>query len=166
MNKTMKTNLVTWRAPLALVAASVVLFAAPAASAQQQAEGQRIFGTICNACHTIGEGVKVGPDLKDVTVRRDRAWLKRFISDPAAVRGSGDPIAKSNAETYKTQMPNLGLKATDVDAVIAFLGQGQAAPAETPPQYLPTLGIGAVLLIALTAIGLIAGTKKVDEVKT
>lgn len=149
------------RCALALLAASMVLCATRVASAEP--EGQKIFGTVCAACHTLGEGPKVGPDLKDVTVRRDAAWLTRFISDPASVRASGDPIAKANVDKYKTQMPNLGLTRKDVDAVVAFLGQGSAATvAGTPPQYLPSLGIGAALLAALTAIGLVAGNKKVE----
>ena len=34
---------------------------------------------ICNACHSIGEGKKIGPDLKGVTERREEAWLIKFI---------------------------------------------------------------------------------------
>lgn len=150
-----------WLSPL--LAASLVTFTTGAALAQSPAEGQKVFGTICTACHSIGEGTKVGPDLKGVTTRRDPAWLARFIKDPAAVRASGDPIAKSNLDTYKTMMPNLGLKDADVAAVVAFLGQGQPGQAAgTPPQYLPSLGIGAAIVIGLTAVGLMAGKKNVE----
>jgi len=153
---------------LAVLAASLVTLGAGAAMAQSPAaaEGQRIFGTICTACHTMGEGVKVGPDLKEVATRRDAEWLKRFIKDPAAVRATGDAVAKANLDTFKTPMPNLGLKDADVDAVVAFLGQGRTAEAGMPPQYLPSLGIGAALLVALTVIGLSAGNKRVDEVQS
>jgi cytochrome c2 len=146
----------------------VAMFAARTAAAEAQpAEGQRIFSTVCNACHTIGQGVKVGPDLKGVTSRRDPAWIKRQILDPAALRASGDPISKENVTASKgVQMPNLGLKESDADNLIAFLGQGESAPPpQTPPAYLPTLGIGVLLLVALTAASLIAGSKKDVEVK-
>jgi mono/diheme cytochrome c family protein len=50
--------------------------------------GKRLFETVCIACHTIGGGVRIGPDLQGVTERRDRAWLVRFISDPERVIGA------------------------------------------------------------------------------
>jgi len=52
------------------------------------------FKQSCSSCHTIGGGRLTGPDLKDVTQRKDRAWLVRFISDPARMMASGDPYAK------------------------------------------------------------------------
>jgi len=51
------------------------------------------FKANCVSCHTIGGGRLVGPDLKDVTERKDRAWLARFISDPLGVIDSGDAYA-------------------------------------------------------------------------
>jgi len=45
------------------------------------------------SCHTIGGGRLVGPDLKGVTERQDRAWLARFIVDPQTVLASGDAYA-------------------------------------------------------------------------
>jgi len=47
----------------------------------------------CTACHTIGGGKLVGPDLKNVTDRRDREWLVNFIMNPQAVIDSGDEYA-------------------------------------------------------------------------
>lgn len=38
----------------------------------------------CAACHSIGAGRVVGPDLKDVTQRASRAWLLEFIRNPEA----------------------------------------------------------------------------------
>ena len=51
------------------------------------------FKTNCASCHTIGGGRLTGPDLKNVEERKDRAWLIRFVQDPAAVIKSGDPYA-------------------------------------------------------------------------
>ncbi len=45
-------------------------------------KGQYIFATHCAACHTVGHGVKIGPDLQGVTNTRDRAWLLHFIQKP------------------------------------------------------------------------------------
>src|SRR5215467_15602236 len=40
-----------------------------------QQPGQAMFKKICAPCHTIGVGDRVGPDLRGVTQRRERAWL-------------------------------------------------------------------------------------------
>ena len=51
------------------------------------------FKQNCTSCHTIGGGRLVGPDLKNVEARRDRAWLAAFILDPQKVIDSGDAYA-------------------------------------------------------------------------
>jgi hypothetical protein len=55
----------------------------PAAAAPASArEGEQIFVEKCTACHTIGKGRLVGPDLSGVTTRREESWHKR---DPPPV---------------------------------------------------------------------------------
>lgn len=51
------------------------------------------FKQSCTSCHTIGGGRLTGPDLQNVTQRKDRAWLARFIVDPVLVLDSGDAYA-------------------------------------------------------------------------
>ncbi|MHC4958236.1 MAG: c-type cytochrome [Planctomycetota bacterium] len=63
---------------------------AGAAAAQSPAAD---FKQNCSSCHTIGGGTLTGPDLKDVSQRKDRAWLVKFVTDPAGVLASGDPYA-------------------------------------------------------------------------
>lgn len=62
-----------------------------AVSAQDAAQ---FFRVNCYSCHTIGGGRVTGPDLKDVTKRKDRAWLVNFILNPKEVIDSGDPYAQ------------------------------------------------------------------------
>ena len=84
--------------------------------------GQRLFASKCSACHTVGQGDGVGPDLAGVTARRGRAWLARYISEPDAVLASGDPIAETLFQKYsKIRMPNLKLGSSDVNDLILFL---------------------------------------------
>ena len=59
-------------------------------SAQQPTD---FFQQNCISCHTIGGGRLTGPDLKDVTKQKDRAWLEHFIQNPKSVIDSGDPFA-------------------------------------------------------------------------
>jgi protein SCO1/2 len=92
-------------------------------------KGQYLFSTRCVACHTVGQGDRVGPDLASVTRLRDRAWLARYISAPDRLLAEGDPIARALYEKYgKVTMPNLRLPKEDVDALIEFLEAQGAAP--------------------------------------
>ena len=80
----------------------------PAARHAWAADPATDFKQNCSSCHTIGGGALTGPDLKDVEKRKDRAWLIRFIVDPAAVLDSGDTYANNLLlESRNVRMPNL-----------------------------------------------------------
>jgi protein SCO1 len=84
--------------------------------------GEYLFGSRCSACHSIGQGDKLGPDLADVTQRRSRAWLARYLAEPDKVLAERDPIALALSEKYKsTRMPNLRLGSADVAAILRYL---------------------------------------------
>jgi len=68
----------------------LVLLSAAVSAAQETAD---YFRQNCMSCHTIGGGRLTGPDLKNVTQRKDRAWLVRFMLDPKGMIESGDPYA-------------------------------------------------------------------------
>jgi len=71
------------------------------------AEAKKIFTQRCMACHTFGKGAKVGPDLKGVTERRQRAWLLKFIRSSQTVIKSGDPTATGLFQQFgQQQMPD------------------------------------------------------------
>ncbi len=107
---------------------------------QGGADGETIFQTKCVACHTIGKGKLVGPDLQDVTAQREAQWLKAFIADPNKLFEANDPTAQQLLSEYNNvKMPALGLTAAEVDALVAFLAGagpsagGAAARAEPSP---------------------------------
>ena len=84
--------------------------------------GQALFRKICAPCHTIGVGDRVGPDLRGVTTRRERAWLSAYIQNPARLRAARDPAALGLAEKYPTvRMPTLGVAQNDAADLIAYL---------------------------------------------
>ncbi|HKG60456.1 MAG TPA: SCO family protein [Pyrinomonadaceae bacterium] len=84
--------------------------------------GQYLFATRCAACHTIGNGDKLGPDLLGVTNVRDRAWLARMIVDSNKMIEEKDPIATALFKKYKEiRMPPLGLPEADVNMLIDYL---------------------------------------------
>src|SRR5262245_42234325 len=101
------------------VAAALTLPARPASAT----DAKKIFNQRCTACHTFGKGVKVGPDLKGVTVRRQRPWLLKFVRSSQRVIASGDPVANELYRTYKRQrMPDwTDLSPQDVNAIMDWL---------------------------------------------
>jgi protein SCO1/2 len=89
-----------------------------------------IFGSRCAACHTIGKGPGVGPDLQGVTERRERAWLARYIAKPDVVLAEGDPIATDLFQKYRSvRMPNLELSSGEVSDLIDWIGEESKANA-------------------------------------
>ena len=84
---------------------------------QEAVAGKAIFDQRCAACHTIGGGTLVGPDLAGATERRDTAWLHSWITDPAAFA----EVDADAAAIFTGGMPALGLPSTEVDDVITYL---------------------------------------------
>jgi protein SCO1 len=84
--------------------------------------GQYLFATRCAACHSIGHGPSVGPDLQGVTTVRNRAWLSRFLTMPDQMLAEKDPIATALYKQYnEVQMPNLHLNEGEVNAILGYL---------------------------------------------
>ncbi len=150
-----------------LLVAAIWVFAATNVGAQGEGEGrvlqgEEVFGKTCTVCHTIGGGVRVGPDLQGVAERREESWLKVHIQSPSVHRAQNDPIAMANLEEFPMPMPDLGLTEQQVEAVIVYLKTTEIGPIARPAQYIPTLAIGLLAILGLTLIGLIAGTKRVE----
>lgn len=84
--------------------------------------GESLFAKACAACHNIGDGDKVGPDLVGLSERRDRAWLQEFLLQPEVVLATGDPIAMQlDARFPNARMPNLGLSMSDIEDLLAYI---------------------------------------------
>jgi len=154
-----------WRL-LGLTALMTVICLGPIQSSQAAQSGEQVFQSLCTACHTIGKGKLVGPDLAGVTSRREASWLVRQIQEPDSLIAENDPIAMQLLqEANGVPMVRLGLTDAQVSAVVSYLQsiEQQAVVASgLPSQYVPTVIISVVLLIVLTLIGLIVGRKKVE----
>jgi len=92
--------------------------------------GQDLFQNRCASCHTLGKGYLLGPDLKTVTLRRERFWLFRYIGAPDKMRANKDPIAEELTKSNTLVMPNLGLDETQVSELIAYLESRSGQKAE------------------------------------
>lgn len=90
----------------------------------QTAEAEKNF-TVCKACHTIGGGKLIGPDLKGVTERRDEAWLIKFIQNSQEMVTAGDPIAvQVFEENNKIPMPPNVLTDEQVKDILLYIDNG------------------------------------------
>lgn len=121
----MPPDLVRKHRSAAVIAAALIVTVAGQvrAAAETAPKGESIFQQKCAACHTIGGGNTVGPDLKDVITREDRDWLKRFISAPDRMLASGDPRAERLLKEFNNiPMPNLQLTGEEIDSVLEYLG--------------------------------------------
>lgn len=110
---------------------------APALASAQVQVASAYFQQNCAACHTVGGGALVGPDLKGVTERRDREWIVRFILDPQGVVNTGDPTAKAlvSAAGGLVMPKPAGITRPTAEALIDLIsGQaGQVAPSLAGP---------------------------------
>ena len=118
---------------------AILLLAAPAAAGQDTA---KFFEDNCASCHEIGGPPGDAPDLKDVTKRRDRAWLVRFILHPEET-AEHDRLARDLLKQYDDVMPDTEDATPEtIEALLDYIdlksgspGQ-QAVSAPAPP--LPT----------------------------
>jgi protein SCO1/2 len=84
--------------------------------------GQYLFTKKCGACHTVGQGDKIGPDLAGVTDSRNRDWLMRKIQHPEQLLAEKDAITMALAEKYgNVNMPNLRVSDDDANYMIGYL---------------------------------------------
>lgn len=144
----------------------MVILLAPIDHGNAQESGQQIFESLCTACHTIGKGKLIGPDLAGVTSRREEGWLKRQILEPQVLLAENDPIAMQLlVEANNIPMVPLGLSDADAIAVIAYMKSTEQQAdviIGLPSQYMPTVLISIFVLIGLTLIGIRVGIKEVD----
>jgi protein SCO1 len=90
--------------------------------------GRYLFGRDCAACHTIGQGDKIGPDLVGVTNTRDPKWLARIIQNPDRLLEEKDPLATALLKKYNNvRMPNIWISDDELNLLINYLQSATAA---------------------------------------
>jgi nitrite reductase (NO-forming) len=83
-------------------------------------KGKQDFESRCLACHSLGDGDRLGPDLLGATKRRSVAWLTRFLKEPEVMLAE-DPDAKAMLEKYGVPMPNQNLTDTEIRQFLRYL---------------------------------------------
>ncbi len=104
----------------------------PPVAVDRAAAGEVLFGRMCVACHTVGGGPRIGPDLAGVTKRRDDAWLRKWMKDPIGMTQS-DPIAKEMLAKWKNvQMPPQPLSPSELEDMLAYLATPPEVASDSP----------------------------------
>ena len=95
----------------------------------EAALGKLNFESKCVACHSVGQGRKLGPDMVGVTKRRTEEWLTRWLRSPDKMLES-DPDAKAMLTEYTTPpMPNQTLSDTEIRQYSRYFKRADAQPA-------------------------------------
>ena len=93
----------------------------PFTNQSQAQEGKDLYA-VCAACHTIGGGRLIGPDLKNISENRSEDWLIKFIQNSQAMIQAGDPDAVALFEEYNNiPMPPNNLTDDQVRTLLDYI---------------------------------------------
>ena len=89
------------------------------------------FESKCLACHSIGQGKKLGPDLAGVSKRRSKDWLARWMKEPEKMLQT-DADAKAMLKEYNNiPMPNQNLTDAEIKQYLKYYDWIDEQPAGT-----------------------------------
>ena len=110
----------------------ITLMTAQFNTAWAQEPGEELYQTMCAACHTIGGGRLVGPDLENIHNRRSQEWLEKFIPAARSMIDSGDAEAVAVFEEYnKMPMPDFPVSNEQVNQIVAYIKSRSSVAADS-----------------------------------
>jgi nitrite reductase (NO-forming) len=83
-------------------------------------QGKQAFESKCLACHSLGGGKKLGPDLAGVTKRRTEPWLKSWLASPEKMLASDADAKKLLKEYNNLPMPNQNLPEAEIRQYLKY----------------------------------------------
>jgi nitrite reductase (NO-forming) len=93
------------------------------------AAGKARFESVCYACHSIGQGPKVGPDLWKVAERRPERWLRDWLHSPEHMLATDDTAKALLRRSNGVPMPNQNLTGDQIEELIRYLRWAKDQPA-------------------------------------
>jgi nitrite reductase (NO-forming) len=102
--------------------------ASAAPSDPEAVKGKLDFESKCLACHSVGEGKKLGPDLAGVTKRRTDAWLTRWLKAPEKMLEIDADAKAMLTEFNKIPMPNQSLSDAEIRQYLKYFHWIDAQP--------------------------------------
>jgi len=92
-------------------------------------KGKQDFESKCLACHSIGQGKKLGPDLAGLTKRRNDAWITSWLLNPEKMLAN-DADAKIMLKEYNNiPMPNQNLTNSEIQQYLKYFHWADTQPA-------------------------------------
>ena len=115
---------------LYLFPATIIILLANCLPLLAQEKGDTTFQKVCAACHTIGKGKLIGPDLANVQTRHPEEWLIKFIKSSQSVISSGDKYADSLFKAYnQIPMPDHpNLTDEQIKELLTYIKEKSLAP--------------------------------------
>jgi nitrite reductase (NO-forming) len=105
------------------------LEASAAPTEREALAGKTDFESKCFACHSMGHGKKLGPDLAGVTKRRSADWIRRWLKSPEEMIAK-DRDAKALLKEYNdVPMPNQNLTDAEIRQYMKYFEWYDAQPA-------------------------------------
>lgn len=97
-----------------------------------QDKATMLYNYNCAACHSIGKGVIVGPDLMGIEQRLSRDWLIKFIKSSQTMIDSGDKEAVAAYEKFnKIKMPDFDLSTAEIQLILDHIKSFSKSPVST-----------------------------------
>jgi nitrite reductase (NO-forming) len=92
-------------------------------------QGKIGFESKCFACHSMGQGRKLGPDLAGLTKRRSGDWITRWLKSPEEMLAKDDQAKALLKEYNNVPMPNQNLSDQEVQQYLKYFQWYDAQPA-------------------------------------
>jgi len=88
-------------------------------------DGAQMFRRNCGACHTVGKGKLVGPDLKGLETRHNEEWILKWIKSSQTLIQAGDKDAvRLFADNSNIPMPDQALNDDQIKTILGFIKNG------------------------------------------
>lgn len=126
--------------------------------------GQDLFKSTCAACHSIGKGRLVGPDLANVNDKRSQEWLVSFIRSSSGMVKNGDTEAVAVFEEYnKLLMPDNNFTDTQILSILNYINSGDSGDTDTGSAPVADLLIGTTDKNISNGAALFSGDKRFEN---
>ena len=117
-------NLISFKKQKALWSSLFAFFIAFSISTSnvQAQDGEKLFKSYCASCHSPGAKKLVGPGLKGVNEKYEKAWLYKWVKNSTALIESGDEQAIATYEANnKVLMPAQPVNEEQIDAILDYV---------------------------------------------
>ena len=104
------------------------LFAHAAEAPSKFQKDAALFQAKCAKCHTVGRGDRVGPDLKGLSERREKAWVLGFITKTSEYLDSDPEAIKLLAKFNGVRMESTGMSEAQAEGLLSYINAASKGP--------------------------------------